>query len=666
LQEAHFREQAELLELTHDAIFVRSLERQIGFWNRAAERLYGWKREEAQGKISHDLLQTVFPRPLAEIEAEVFEKGTWEGELIHTCRDGSKRIVSSRWALRTSPEGNPISVLESNRDITARRQEEEKFRGLLESAPDAMVIVNGDGRIQLVNARAEVLFGYSRSELIGQPVEIVVPDRFRAEHIQARVLYSQCPASRSMGENIELFGRKKDGSEFPVEVSLSPLETAEGTLISSAIRDVTDRRRIQQDLRDVNEFLDQRVNARTQELATANAGLLKSQESVALAQKVARIGTFEIDGATNRSTWSPGMEELYGLAEGTFGGTRGSWLSMVHPLDRARAATIVEAAIAERKPYVNEYRILRADGQVRWIRAQGQLFFDRDGRFLRLVGVNLDITDRRNKEDEIVALNAGLERRVEERTAELVRANNELESFSYSVSHDLRAPLRHIDGFARILLEDFSAALPDDARSYLTRIVKATSNMGQLVDDLIKLAHIGRREFVTEKIPLGDVVKAAIAELPPGDPARSIEWRVELLPTVDCDPGLLKLVFINLLSNAVKFTRGRSNAFIEIGSQSMNDEAVFFVRDNGVGFDPQFAGKLFGVFQRLHPQEKFEGTGIGLATVQRIIQRHGGRIWAESELDRGSTFYFTLGPGSQPALADETQNLDSLLPVSEP
>ncbi len=665
LQQAHFREQAELLELTHDAIFVRSSQSEIVYWNRAAERLYGWNREEVEGRICHEVLSTVFPQPLTEIETEVAEKGIWEGELIHTCRDGSKRIVSSRWALRTDASGRPISILESNRDITARRQEEQKFRGLLESAPDAMVIVDQQGLIQLVNARAETLFGYARAELIGQPVEIVVPERFRAEHIASRVQYSRCPASRSMGENIELFGRKKDGSEFPVEVSLSPLETADGTLISSAIRDVTERRRIQQDLRDVNEFLEHRVNARTQELAAANAGLMKSQESISLAQKAARIGIFEIDGATNRSIWTPGMEQLYGIAEGTFGGTRGSWLSMVHPQDRANAASIVENAIAEHIPYQNEYRIIRADGQVRWVRALGQLFYDGSGRFLRLIGVNLDVTERRNKEDEIVALNASLERRVEERTAELVRANNELESFSYSVSHDLRAPLRHIDGFARILVEDYSEKIPEDARSYLARILKATGHMGQLVDDLIKLAHIGRRELVTENIPLGDVVKSAIADLPLGDSNRDIEWRVELLPSVDCDPGLLKVVFTNLLSNAVKFTRGRSNALIEIGTHTVHDESVFFVRDNGVGFDPQFADKLFGVFQRLHPQEKFEGTGIGLATVQRIIQRHGGRIWAESELDRGTTFSFTLGSGSSSGSAEEIQNLESLLPVSD-
>ncbi len=642
-KEAHFRDLAELVELTHDAIFVRSLDSRILFWNPAAERLYGWSKEEASGAVSHELLRTEFPIPREEIERRVMEAGAWEGELVHTCQNGVVRTVSSRWALRRDANGEPISILESNRDVTARAKEETKFRGLLESAPDPMVIVDGRGKITLVNARTEKVFGYTREELIGQRVEIIVPEKFRERHVGHRQRYSNCPAPRAMGENLELHGRRKDGTEFPVEISLSPLETSEGVLISSAIRDVSERLRIQRDLRDANEFLEQRVQARTQELADANAGLLKIQESMALAQRVARIGTFETDGATGRTHWTPGQDAIYGLAEGTFGGTREDWIAMVHPEDRERAKEVADGAIATHSRYSNEYRIVRKDGEVRWIRALGQIFYGQQGEFRRLVGANLDITDRKNRENEIVALNASLERRVEERTRELTFANKELESFSYSVSHDLRAPLRHIDGFARILSDEYAAILPEDAHGYLNRILKSTTDMGKLIDSLLKLAHLGRQELACEKVQFGELVKSAIANLPEGESNRNVEWRLEALPTVKCDPDLLKVVLTNLLSNALKFTRGRPAAVIEVGAAANDGELAFFVRDNGVGFDPQYADKLFGVFQRLHAQEKFEGTGIGLATVQRIIHRHGGRIWAESALDQGATFYFTIG-----------------------
>src|SRR5277367_2152045 len=243
ISESRFREQAELLDLSSDAIIVRNLKNEITYWNRSAERLYGWREEEARGQITHELLQTEFPKALAEIEAEMMAKGYWEGELIHHCRNGSTVTVSTRWALRSDVRGNPSAVLESNRDITQSKKEEQKFRRLLEAAPDAIVIVNQSGKIQLVNAQTEKLFGYTRGELIGRPVEDLVPERFHGQHSGHREAYTESPRPRSMGAGLDLYGRRKDGSEFPVEISLSPLETAEGTLISSAIRDVTERKR---------------------------------------------------------------------------------------------------------------------------------------------------------------------------------------------------------------------------------------------------------------------------------------------------------------------------------------------------------------------------------------------------------------------------------------
>jgi light-regulated signal transduction histidine kinase (bacteriophytochrome) len=235
-----------------------------------------------------------------------------------------------------------------------------------------------------------------------------------------------------------------------------------------------------------------------------------------------------------------------------------------------------------------------------------------------------------------------LELRVERRTAQLEAVNRELESFTYSVAHDLRAPLRHIQGFADALTEDFAEQLDPGARQHLDRIVESTRRMDQLISDLLNLAHVGRQELRLQAAGLDLLVQDVERDMALESKGRNIEWRLGELPVVDCDPALIKLVLQNLLANAVKYTRPRDPAVIEIGQTIMDGERVIFVRDNGVGFNMKYVHKLFGVFERLHRREDFEGTGVGLAIVQRIIHKHGGRIWAEAEINRGATFFFTL------------------------
>ncbi|HWA11213.1 MAG TPA: ATP-binding protein [Opitutaceae bacterium] len=259
-----------------------------------------------------------------------------------------------------------------------------------------------------------------------------------------------------------------------------------------------------------------------------------------------------------------------------------------------------------------------------------------------LLGAALDISDRKRAEAKINQLNAELERRVTERTAQLSAANQELEAFSYSVSHDLRAPLRAVNGFSQLALKKYAGQLPEEGQRYLQTINNGAQQMGRLIEDLLAFSRLSRQALSRRPVDMAGLVRQCLDELAGDTAGRPIEIRVGHLPGCQGDSALLKQVWINLLSNAVKYSRGRNPAVIEVGCEPRDGRQVYFVRDNGAGFDPRYADKLFGVFQRLHPAEQFEGTGVGLAIAQRIVARHGGRIWADAAVDRGATFSFQL------------------------
>jgi len=249
-------------------------------------------------------------------------------------------------------------------------------------------------------------------------------------------------------------------------------------------------------------------------------------------------------------------------------------------------------------------------------------------------------TGKRNLAEQSLKLS---NERLERRTTELAETNVELESFAYSVAHDLRAPLRHIAGYSGVLLQDYGPRLDSEGLRCLEKIASGAKKMGRLVDELLSLSQIGRQELSFQDTPLDLLLEQALEDVAPEWTGRNVEWQMGNLFSAKCDPGLMKQVFVNLLSNAVKYTRRQEHAVIQVGQTTEDGERVVFVRDNGVGFEMQYAEKLFGVFQRLHKARDFEGTGVGLAIVQRIIQRHGGRIWAEAAIDQGATFFFVLG-----------------------
>jgi two-component system sensor histidine kinase/response regulator len=253
-----------------------------------------------------------------------------------------------------------------------------------------------------------------------------------------------------------------------------------------------------------------------------------------------------------------------------------------------------------------------------------------------------EVAERQAAEDEVRKLNADLEQRVLERTSALAASNSDLEAFTYSVAHDLQAPLRHVQSYAELLLMDYSAQMPADAEKYLKRIVAQGKSMSRMLEDLLKLSLIGKQDLSLQRTRLSEVVDEVLSGIKQETNGRDIEWRVGDLPLVSCDPGLIRLVFVNLLSNAVKYTRPREHAVVEVGQTRTDGQTSIFVRDNGVGFAMEHAGKLFGVFQRLHRATEFEGNGVGLATVSRIVRKHGGRIWAEAAENQGAAFYFTL------------------------
>lgn len=622
---AQLAEQAKLLELAPVAVLVRDLESRVTYWNRGAEEIYGWTSTEASGKVTHNLLQTKSPEPLAEMEAKIFSGVPWQGELSHHKRTGEEVVVVSRQVLRRDKQGNPTGYLEINLDISARKQAEEalkaerqRFFAVLETLPPMICLLTPDYHTAFANRAFRERFGES----------------------QGRRCYDYCFGRPSPCEFCETYNVLKTGQSHHWEVNAPdgsvidvydfPFTDADGTpLILEMDIDITEAKRAKEALEKANAYNRNLLEVSLDPLVTISPN-----------GKITDVNT-----ATEKVTGR--------LREELIGADFSDYFT-----DPEKARLGYQQVFKEGLVQDYELEVRHRDGSTTPVLYNASVYRDQGGEVVGVFAAARDITTRKRAEEEVRRLNEELEQRVRLRTAQLEASNKEIESFSYSVSHDLRAPLRAVDGFSRILLEEYRSQLPSKAQRYLDFVRDGAAHMGNLIDGLLALSRLGRQELKRRPVEVAEIVRQSMDDLQADVEGSAAEFVVGRMPSCDADPLLLRQVFVNLLSNALKFSRKQEKVRIQIGALRAHEAAqapvqvlrlldphswVYYVRDNGVGFDMRYADKLFGVFQRLHRQEEFKGTGIGLATVQQIIHKHGGQVWAEAEVGKGATFYFTLG-----------------------
>jgi PAS domain S-box-containing protein len=591
---------------TESSGYTRDDIRTVTDWT---ERAYGNRKQAVRGDI--DRLYSL-------------ERRKDEGEYQITCKDGSIRLWDfSSVAIGALPDGRRAAVSMAV-DVTRRRHVQEalrasetRYRAIVDAQDDAVCRWLPDTTLTFVNASYRALFDLQEGQALGHRWLDFVPAAERAEVSAFYRDLARNPRKVEYDHSLTA----ADGSTRWYNWTDVPLYGDDGALLEfqSVGRDITQRRLAEQALRN--------SEARYRELFESNPH---------------PMWVYDLDTLRFLAVNDAAVEH--------YGYDRDEFLAMT--LKDIRPAEDVERLldnvrrVAEGLDDAGVWRHQRKDGSLIEVEITSHtLIFD--GRRAEVVLAH-DVTERRLAEAEVHRFNATLEQRVRDRTADLEVANNELESFSFSVSHDLRSPLRSIDGFAQILAEEYAPRLDEEGRRLLGVVQREAVRMGNLIDDLLRFSRLGRQVLARERVDMQALVHEAYDALPAASKRDGMEFAVLPLPAAWADPVLIRQVWANLLDNAVKYTRGRDPARIEVGAKREGDASIYYVRDNGAGFDMQYASRLFGVFQRLHRDEEFEGTGVGLALARRIVNRHGGRIWAEAQPGNGATFSFALPDIQEP------------------
>ncbi len=658
-----------LLNSSPDPIVIYDMDGKAKFVNDSFTQVFGWTPEEVENRRIPYLPDSERDATMSVIRDLIADgKPCSRFETKRFTKDGETLDVSLSASRYLDHEGNPEGLFVILRDISDRirseqeiRQSREMLDNILSASPIGISFTE-EGSIKWTNQAMVKMFGYECEDVcLGMPPKQFYADDREHKRVQ-RAFFTSLKEARPV--ETEALMRRADGSTFYGLVTISAMDLANprrGTI--STVTDISERKLAEEALAQAYLELGRRVDDRTAELSRINEQLERQIEERKRAEQALHLEKRRFQTLSEHAPFgmvmigedgtfhymNPKFEELFGydLAEVPNGK---AWFRRAYPDPEYRRQVIAtwvnrleQSKIGELRAYA--FTVTCKDGKDKII-----LF-----RPVQLeTGEHLmtceDITERRKAEEEIRRLNKELEERVVDRTAQLEASNKELAAFAYSVSHDLRAPLRSIDGFSMVLLEDYADLLDETGKDYLGRVRAASQRMSGLIDDLLKLSRLTRAEINRKRVDLSALALSIAAELQQEDPQRRAEFKIDSGIHVDADPRLLRVAVENLLGNAWKFTAQRPVARIELGISNSTDQSphsppnkpVHYVRDNGAGFDMAYSDKLFGAFQRLHAADEFPGTGIGLATVKRIIHRHGGRVWAEGVPDRGATFYFTL------------------------